>query len=531
MNRTKKIYFLLTFVMIIGCYALNKSYSLFVATEEQEAVTSKVPILESSISMPTITLSNNEECLIKQTINNTSEVPINYSLSSTGTNYEIKLVDDETNTSLGTISSSSTKDIYLYLKNTSSNENTITFNLNKKYTTLKNDLTTNITDTYTVISYANPYSYNTELLSYNIINNYITSDNYTGTIAPEDKTYTLTELNDLFASSNKLSLPLKGSNALKLEPKTDPTKQISAADEKVLVTAEDDYGITYYYRGAVDTNYVTFADKLWRIVRINGDGSIRLVLDDVAKNTSNNILKIKFNSGYSDNRSIGYMYGISPSTTYEEAHKNTNDSNIKTEIDTWYKTNIVDTNNSDYVTDSLFCNDKAIAAAGTVGSGNTALGYGKNKTYYASARRLDGGSISSPTFKCAENSADDYSRFTVNVSTLPNGNKTNGNLTYPVGLLTADEVAYAGAYNSGAPNKIYYLYNSSVTTDWWLLTPSLYNYGSGVFVWNTMSSYGSLHEGDASNLKGFRPTINLKSIILINGGNGTKENPYTVKLS
>lgn len=171
MNRTKKIYFLAAFVMIIGCYALNKSYSLFVATEEQEAVTSKVPILESSISMPTITLAGNEECLIKQTINNTSEVPINYSLSSTGTNYEIKVVDDTNNTALGSVEASTTKDIYLYLKNTSSNENTITFNLNKKYTTLNNDLTTNITNTYTVIGKVNPYSSNINLLSYNILNN------------------------------------------------------------------------------------------------------------------------------------------------------------------------------------------------------------------------------------------------------------------------------------------------------------------------------------------------------------------------
>ena len=121
--------------------------------------------------MTTITLASNEECLIKQTINNTSEVPINYSLSSTGNNYEIKLVYDTTNTALGSLESSATKDIYLYLKNTSSNENTITFNLNKKYTTLNNDLTTNITNTYTVVEKVNPYSSNINLLSYNILNN------------------------------------------------------------------------------------------------------------------------------------------------------------------------------------------------------------------------------------------------------------------------------------------------------------------------------------------------------------------------
>ena len=530
MNRTKKIYFLAAFVMIIGCYALNKSYSLFVATEEQEAVTSKVPILESSLSMPTITLAGNEECLIKQTINNTSEVAINYSLTSTGTNYEIKLVDDTTNTALGSLESSSTKDIYLYLKNTSSNENTITFNLNKKYTTLNNDLTTNITDTYTVISYANPYAYNTELLSYNIINNYLNSDNYNGTVK-ENSTYTLTELNDLFGDNIKILLPLK----VKLEPKTDPTKQISAADEKVLATAEDDYGTTYYYRGAVDTNYVSFADKLWRIVRINGDGSIRLVLDDVANDSSGSTLKVYYNmTNLTDNAYVGYMYGSTGGDSYDGTHENKNDSYIKKQVDSWYKTNIVDTNNTDYVADTLFCNDKALASDG-IGGVTTQLGYRKNATYYASSERLyystgtTSITTSKPTFKCAESATNDYSRFTVNAGTLSNGNKTNGKLTYPIALLSSDEVVYAGAYKSGQNNTTYYLYKSNLIYDVWLLSPHSAK-EDGIYV--EIIFYGSkLSIGNAYTKKPFRPVLNLKANILKKAGDGTKNNPYTVKLS
>ncbi len=305
---------------------------------------------------------------------------------------------------------------------------------------------------------------------------------------------------------------------------------VSGENERVLNNAPDDYGTSYYYRGNVLDNYVSFANKTWRIVRINGDGSVRLVLDDVAKDTSGNVLRTAFNSSSNDNAYVGYMYGTVGSTTYDATHKNINDSIIKTKVDKWYEDNLKK-NYANYLSDTLFCNDKTLASS-SIGENNTALGYGKNKTYYSSTERLQYSTgttritTSKPTFKCSENATNTYSRFTVNETTLLNGNKTNGDLKYPIGLLSADEVAYAGAYKSG------YLYDSSITSHWWLSSPRDYN-GSLAHEWFVVYSNGIINDIVVSNtsLVAFRPSLSLKASVLINGGDGTSSNPYTVKLS
>ena len=306
---------------------------------------------------------------------------------------------------------------------------------------------------------------------------------------------------------------------------------ISGENERVLNNAPDDYGISYYFRGNVLDNYVSFANKTWRIVRINGNGSIRLVLDDIAKDASGNVIETAFNSNANDNAYVGYMYGTVRATTYDATHKNINDSTIKTKVDKWYEDNLK-TNSANYLADTLFCNDKTLASNG-IGGVTTQLGYGTNNTYYASTERLEYSTgttditTSKPTFKCAENATNDYSRFTVDVATLSNGNKTNGNLKYPIGLLSADEVSFAGAYKTAQTNKSYYLYNSSITSSWWLSSPSHWN-GPSAYEWVVTGSFGLIYSGDVGDTGAFRPSINLKASLLINGGDGTKENPYII---
>ena len=302
---------------------------------------------------------------------------------------------------------------------------------------------------------------------------------------------------------------------------------ISGENERVLNNAPDDYGDSYYFRGNVLDNYVTFADKTWRIVRINGDGSVRLVLDSSVGSS-------KFNASYNDNAYIGYMYGTAGSTTYDATHENINDSLIKQKVDKWYEDNLK-TNYADYLADTLFCNDKTLASNG-IGGVSTQYGYGTNKTYYASTERLQYSTgttsitTAKPTFKCAESTTNTYSRFTVNETTLLNGNKTNGDLTYPIGLLSADEVSFAGAYKDGQTNKTYYLYNSSIINGWWLSSPSYYD-GSYAFERFVNFSGGNVVVNFYVGISGaFRPSINIKTSVLINGGDGTKENPYTLKL-
>ena len=344
------------------------------------------------------------------------------------------------------------------------------------------------------------------------------------------------EIKKTLAETIKDSANAGGENRTIMGTEVTEFTSISGENDRVLNTAPDDYGTSYYFRGNVLDNYVFFANKLWRVVRINGDNTVRLVLEDVAKNTNGSIIKVKFNSSSEDNAYIGYMYGTPRSTTYDDTHKNINDSTIKTQVDAWYKTNIVDTNNSKYIADTLFCNDKTLASFG-IGGVDRQLGYGTKKTYYSIAQRLvfstgiTGITISKPTFKCAENATNDYSRFTVNVTTLPSGNKTNGNLIYPVGLLSADEVAYAGAYKYNKANKTYYLYNSTISYNWWLSSPY---YFPGIIAHATYIdshlgsiNFNSVKEGSYA----FRPSINLRAETQKNTGDGTKENPYTVKLS
>ena len=345
---------------------------------------------------------------------------------------------------------------------------------------------------------------------------------------------------------------------------------ISGANEHVLNTAPDDYGTSYYYRGNVIDNYVDFGNLtykddvvvgyesedsdsrgrysslskcesdnynvtctlvhksgepiLWRIVRINGDGTIRLVLDDFASSTF-------FNYMTDDNAYVGYMYGTAGSTTYQATHENKDESVEKQDIDKWYEDNLK-TNYANYLSDTLFCGDKTLAKNG-IGGVTTQLGYGTNKTYYSSTERLlySSGTTTittlTPTLKCAENANDNYSRYTTTKNILPDGKETNGNLKYPIGLLSADEVAYAGA--STKINTTYYLTNPSITTSWPLLTPSYYD--NEALIWG-VSILGNVYPTYSLNYSvGFRPVINLKAQVLINGGDGTKENPYTVKLS
>ncbi len=311
---------------------------------------------------------------------------------------------------------------------------------------------------------------------------------------------------------------------------------VSGANEHVLNTAPDDYGTSYYFRGNVIDNYVNFANLRWRIVRINGDGSVRLILDDVAKDTSGNEITTAFNETPVDNAYVGYMYGTPGSTTYEATHENKNDSTIKIAVDKWYEDNLK-TNYANYLADTLFCGDKTLAEDG-IGGVTTQLGYGTNKTYYSSTERLRYSTgttdiiTSMPTFKCAEKANDNYSRYTTTKSILPNGKETNGDLKYPIGLLTADEAAYAGAYKYNQTNKSYYLYNSSITSAYWVLTPFECSFPYAYewqFNYNGNNIDNPFYFG--SNLVGysgaFRPTINLKKDVKFTG-TGTSSDPYKI---
>jgi hypothetical protein len=271
-------------------------------------------------------------------------------------------------------------------------------------------------------------------------------------------------------------------------------------------TANDEYPI-YYYRGAVEDNNVLFATFCWKIVRTTETGGVKLIYngepsDGQCDNTgtaSQLSSTRRFNSSYNKNAYVGYMYGTPGSSTYTEEHANTNDSTIKTVIDTWYESNM--TSYTYMLEDTVWCNDRSYTAGG---------GYSSSTTYYKARRRLYEGK--KPSLTCT----NDSDKFTVSST---NG---NGALTYPVSLLTADEVAYAGGV-SGTSNKTYYLYTGQT---WWLLSPYLFD-EAVAYVYATYS-LGYLGAYDVSSYFGVRPAISLKPGTTYKSGDGTSTSPYVV---
>ena len=164
----------------------------------------------------------------------------------------------------------------------------------------------------------------------------------------------------------------------------DGTVNVTGAESEnsLLCMAPDNYGESYYFRGNVQNNYVYFAGFYWRIVRINGDGSIRMIYDGTTTHENNDnstdkiIGKSWFNISRDDNAYMGYMYGTPGSSTYEETHRNTNSSAVKDYIDTWYENNLKDTESERYLSDNIFCNDRSFA------DNNTGTGAGQSVTYY-----------------------------------------------------------------------------------------------------------------------------------------------------
>ena len=307
-------------------------------------------------------------------------------------------------------------------------------------------------------------------------------------------------------------------------------KQITSnknTTEALLASTEDDYGTSYYFRGAVKNNYVQFANKCWRIVRVNGDGSIKLVLhnDNTSSSSSpcaasNNsttaafarysgsTYNTAFNSSYNDNAYVGFMYGTTGASDYASTHANTNKSDILKNLETWYTNNLA--SYADKLADTIWCNDKSTVSGG--------LGYGTNATDYGAYNRL--ASTKQPTLKCPnDNNGGKLSKFTVDDTT--NG---NGNLTYKIGLLTADEIAFAGSI-AYTYNRSTYLQENTGTTWWWSLSPDTF-LGDNAYVWGVYSGYLGIY--DVNYGDGLRPAISLVSSTNVTG-NGTSDNPYVVK--
>lgn len=342
----------------------------------------------------------------------------------------------------------------------------------------------------------------------------------------------------------------------------------ATTNESTFAGTEDDYGTSYYFRGATTNNYVQFAGMCWRIVRIEGNGNIKLTLynqngtsctgsgSSVIGSTTE--YEYTWNITSTDNAYVGYKYGTSGATSYVNTHYPQTDSNALKTLKNWYDSKLKTYDS--YLADTIWCNDKKRGADGRTpeyapysyqtSDFASSSGYGTTLTLYAGTVRNMSTSGSSstirnksssfgyqqftnisianatPTLKCeipAENNI--LSNFTA--GTTKEGNKSlNG---YKIGLLTLDEIIYAGG-SVLRPNNRYYLAEQALSTPsyvgWWTMTPAGYfSYNANMFY---VTSTGSITYTKTNSNMSLRPAISLKPTVKISSGNGTASSPYVI---
>ena len=334
--------------------------------------------------------------------------------------------------------------------------------------------------------------------------------------------YTRTRCNLYFVKESTVSTALGDLTINSYTPdftKSACDDETCESHEKGIFAAEDDNGISYYYRGSVENNYVKFAGYYWRIIRINGNGSIRMIYDGTVAHDNGEASEdrvygtTQFNQTYTDNMYVGYMY------TSGNAHGLGTSSTIKNANDNFYTSKLV--SYASYIdTSSGFCGDRsALNSQSGVGTGTVST---YNKGYLRVA-------ASTPSLKC-ENSSDYY--------TVSSGLTGNKSLSQPVGLMTADEVIFSGTSGGIFEGSYNYQKNAinayhSAGQFYWTMTPvGYYNpYGDpglGAVVYG-VNELGNIDDHWSYNNLHLRPVINLKSTLKFTG-DGTKNNPYVPSL-
>ena len=294
---------------------------------------------------------------------------------------------------------------------------------------------------------------------------------------------------------------------------------LTTDNTNTLYTGTENGTTVYYFAGNATDNWVKFGknasnqDLYWRIIRTNSDGSVRLLYHGTSTTATDAVINTStaFNTTYNNPMYVGYMYGTSGSLVNNRT--NANNSTIKTTIDNWYKDNL-NTNYGKYIsTTAVYCNDRSV----TNGTYSTSSSFD-----YAAYTRLV--TNKTPSYDCSVTE----DKFTVDTST------GNGKLTYPIALMTADEVSFAGGlYGNNAQTWYYYnSANGSSTglTWWWLLSPGNW-FGSRAFVFGVFGSSnpGRLNYGCVNGTSGVRPAVSLKSCVKTSGGDGSASAPYTIE--
>ena len=255
-------------------------------------------------------------------------------------------------------------------------------------------------------------------------------------------------------------------NEVKKTPLTN-VGEVSATENEGLIETTDDHGLAYYFRGNVPNNYVLFAGLTWRIVKINGDGSIKLILNDYIEGTTNY---------YEENSDLQI-----------EDKLNFTKTNIITKLNDWYKAKLSDYDK--YLMSGKFCIE------------NRTSGIENETTNYLAGTRLK--IDYSPIYNCEGTSTSER-----------------------VGLLSADEVVLAGA-SVNSDNTSFYLYTPEKEVAWWTITPNTSDASNVSFF--EVSTTGKLQSDSlGSYYRGLKPVVNLLKKTYVTG-KGTEQDPYVIK--
>ena len=370
--------------------------------------------------------------------------------------------------------------------------------------------------------------YNDGTCNETLVGKYIVSTSASSNAASTDTQKKTTNLSNIYKVT---TAPASSTSSITMKVKR--VSAVSYSTEATLSATTDDYGTSYYYRGNVIDNYVNFAGMCWKIVRIAGDESVKLILEDqdsTCASSDGNWNIPTTTGGTTTTGNFGYTKYENNTLTASDGTKNSSakylmnylnggtnkDKSMATAFKNFQTGPLA--NYLDKLKAGDWClNDKAYA---TESDNTTALTSQeildkqiKGTTFYYDARvRLYGKTTKEPTLKC---NGTNMSKFADNTDMY-------------VGTLTADEIVYAGG-KVFTSNPDYYLindYQKSNSLWFWSLSPNSFdgNYDYAFYVF----SIGVYNANVNDSVVSFRPAVTLLSSVQITGGNGTVSNPYTI---
>lgn len=297
---------------------------------------------------------------------------------------------------------------------------------------------------------------------------------------------------------------------------TTPNITNIATDEEGIYKTKDDYGTSYYFRGTQSNNYVEFNNMCWRIVRIEGDTSVKITL--AAQKKCNEITDSDTNTAFIGTGNYGYTYDYvtnsegkaSNDKKYIAEYLNSTEktTSMKYNLDNWLNNSGIDTTK---LKKDVWCLGNTTNAYDLDGKLLTStvndLMFSSTSTYYDTYRRLYGkGVTTTATLKCDGSNYETYESY--------------------IGTLTADEVVFAGG-TVEINNPNYYLTDNATSGWWWTLSPSNFNINEDVAF--NVNNIGGISYNSVNDNGNLRPVVSLVPGALINNGDGTKSNPYTIK--